>query len=204
MLSTAIRRTRFAKSSVARIPLLLLLIATLSICGSAAAQTQPSAPANPSAASPAQRKSESLADAARTAQAQKSAARAERVFTNDDLATLPNSGVSVVGKQSPSQPAAAAPNSADSANAATPAEKGEAYWRARFKALNDRLTEVNGDIKELNDDAANYWTIGYPIRDDYALPYLWDLQAEKVKLDQQMDALYEDARKAGADPGWLR
>ena len=204
MLSAAACCPPSAKTRVARIPSLLYMIATLLVCGRAAGQTQPRALANPSAVSPARQKSDSLADAARAAKARKSAARAERVFTNDDLATLPNSGVSVVGKQSPLQPAAVAANSADSANAAKPSEKGEAYWRARFKALNDRLTEVNADIKELIDDTTHYWTIGYSVRDDFAPPYLWDLQAEKVKLDQQMDALYEEARKAGADPGWLR
>lgn len=115
------------------------------------------------------------------------------------MPNLARNGVSVVGNQRPA-PAA----TANSANAAKPVEKGEVYWHARWKTLNDRLIEVNADIKELNDDAANYWTVGYPIRDDYVFPYLWDLQAEKAKLEQELDALKEEARKAYADPGWLR
>ncbi len=125
------------------------------------------------------------------------------------------------------RPAAAAPSSAPSSaapppSAVTPAVpvdlngNGEAYWRARAAQLREGLARAQQTLeaaqleekREENDFYA--WDDGQ-YRDNVIKP-AWDRSKEEtvraqealVTAQKSVDELEDDARKAGAYPGWIR
>ena len=155
-------------------------------------------------------KQESLADAARKAKAQKSRPDSGKVMTEDDLHNLRGGGVSVVGSSSPGR------------NPYTPAYTTGAYsvrdqeeqvWRARARPLLDQMEQVDHAIKATKAEIAKYGAVGFDpsshlmqnkIMIDDRNSRLKSLQDQRARLDQQMDALQEEGRKAGADSSWFR
>ncbi len=181
--------------------LLCFFVVTTCLSLPALASPQPQGASPPQTQLPSQQKPVSLGDASRAAKAQRSKSAPAKVYTNNDLSGLPRRDVSVVGQLAPPAAASSGPSNVGAAKSPV---KDEKYWRERSHALHAQLDYVQQSITKLENDAATYWTTGYDIRDDYELPHLWDLTAEKEDLLKQIDQLEEEARKAGADPGWLR
>jgi hypothetical protein len=183
---------------------------------SAPAQSSEASQASPSKASPAQE--DPLAAAARKAREErKSAPKAAKVFTNDNLPTV--GGVSTVGE------AAATPEKKGEKEAASskaaPAANDAATWRAKFAALREKLQRDQNELsvmqRELGQQQMQYYggnpqkaaqdqTSGQPLGEAYNKKRAAiDAKQKQVEADQQAISDAETAlRQAGGDPGWAR
>jgi hypothetical protein len=130
-----------------------------------------------------------------------------RVYTNDDLSRLPNNSISVVGLETPTR---AAPNAATElrqrpeSDATVKSATGEEYWRGRARELQVKMSALDATIARVQENIANAAGHGYDIHTDILDLSLPDLLEQKADLQKQADSLDEEARKSGADPGWLR
>ena len=129
--------------------------------------------------------------------------RNAKVYTNDDLSRLPRNALSVVGRESttPAAPSSDSGSKAPGARAASPSEQ---EWRDRAHELQQRVAVLDAEIARVRENIANAPGRGYEIHTDVLDLSLADLLAEKVRLEKRVDQLRDDARKAGADPGWVR
>lgn len=179
------------------------------------AQNQPAASQDP--ASP--------ADAARKSTAEKDKPKARRVYTDEDMSSL-TAPVSVVGeeKSEPASAKAQEPSAKPRAAEAKPAVKDEVYWRGRYQRLRQQMDAADKQIADKQEEIKKYGHGGTstdlsklscgPPPSERANPcvlpeidrgsQLKDLEKKKADLEKQMNELQEEARKAGADPGWLR
>ena len=201
------------------IPAAMMLFA----CASAHAQQQQAPPPQAQDGSSA---TQSVADAARHAKAQKgdTAPAKPRVFTNDNIPTT--GGISTVGESSSS--------SGDSANGATGADdptkheekkdgatkaldsKDEKGWRALFQDLRHKLEQDQQDLdisqRELGKDDVQFYQDpvkgmqqGLTRSDINDKTAKIDSLKAKIQADQQAISNAEDQlRAAGGDPGWAR
>jgi hypothetical protein len=165
---------------------------------------------------------ESVADAARKAQAaKKTAPKPKMVIDNDNLDTLKGS-ISIVGQQpAPTEDqtkAAAAAGDKTKAAAATgdkkPPVQDEAYWRKTFADANKKLAddahELDVDQRDYNLKQQQYYSDpNTAMKEQYNRQDLTDMKAQiddktaAVAQDKQVISDLEDAlRKAGGDPGW--
>jgi hypothetical protein len=169
---------------------------------------------------------ESLGEAARRARAQKSAAPAAKVFTEDKVAGLSGHGVSVVGdgnqpcessdsenvENSEREPSA---GGAPKANPASPqsGNSDEKMWREKARAIHDQMAQIDERISKIQEEIQKYGAVSFDpasgVRQNVI--YIEDrnaqikqLEEQKSKLQGQLDSLEEEGRKAGADSGWFR
>jgi chromosome segregation ATPase len=168
----------------------------------------------------AQQGQESVAEAARKAQAQKKTApKPKMVIDNDNIDTLKGT-INVVG------PAAATP--ADQTKEAAAGEKtpktvaaaekapvkDEAYWRGKFADANKKLADDEHELdilqREYNLKQEQFYTDPMAsLKQDYSRQ---DLTDTKTKIDNKSAAVDQDKqaianledelRQAGGDPGW--
>ena len=137
------------------------------------------------------------------------APKATKILTNEDLAKGGSNPSQTEGHQSQSIPA-----NEKSIPKAEPSrsKKGEAHWRGQAKKIRDQIAIVDNEIKSLNEkiksgksDGIKY---GLDTYNQYIVAGFGDqmkpLEKEKERLQKMMSALEEEARKAGALPGWLR
>jgi hypothetical protein len=154
-------------------------------------------------------KTESLADAARQ-NAQRPKPRPKHVYTDDDLSGM-GGAISVVGDSSSSgQPA---DNSDAQANGTSGESKDENYWRGRADAIKRQIADVDRQIDDKKAEIAKAGPASFDpsaglsqgvivIHDRNA--ELKDLEDRKQSLEDQLDQLADEGRKAGADSGWFR
>src|SRR6195256_4166134 len=173
------------------------------------------------------RAQESVAAAARKAQAQKkSSAKPVTVFTNDNIDTVKGT-INVVG-ETPAPPADKTTTAqdktktapADDKSKAAPADdkttstKDEAYWRKTFadarKKLADDTHELDILQREYNLKQQQYYSDpNTAMREQYNRQ---DLTDTKTKIDEKTAAVAQDKqaisdledalRQAGGEPGW--
>jgi hypothetical protein len=101
-------------------------------------------------------------------------------------------------------PAAAPPAAAAAAPAASPGpeERGEGYWRARMQAARARVARLRNQLADLEKAAAGDAVTGAGQK--RRLDDLARLRAELAEAERAVGDLEEEARAAGALPGWLR
>ena len=166
----------------------------------------------------ARQEQESVADAARKAQAEKkSPAKPAMVFTNDNLDTI-KGAISIVGAE-PAPPVTQAAAPEDKSKAAPAGDKkapvkDEAYWRKTFaearKTLADDAHELDILQREYNLKQQQYYSDpNTAMREQYDRQ---DLTDTKTKIDDKTAAVAQDKqaisdledalRQAGGDPGW--
>ena len=203
-----------------RWPLSMSLLAALAIACPATGQAQSGAQSQPAPAPQpaAQQNSDSVADAARKAKAASSAnaqdsSAQKKVYTNEDLRGMDRSDVSVVGSgKAPAKTGQTASNG----------PKDEQYWRNRMQKLRDEMAQVDRQIAQIesaNQDqhaaagGSNGSNPPPPPPSAYTVtaharggntPQLEKLKERKAQIQQQIDQLEEEARKANVPPGWLR
>jgi chromosome segregation ATPase len=165
---------------------------------------------------------DSVADAARKAQAaKKTAPKAKMTIDNDNLGTLTGT-VNVVGQEPeapPSENQAGKPVTDEkAAKAGAQVEKApakdEAYWRARFAAANKKLADDSHELdimqREYNLKQQQFYTDPMAsLKQEYSRQ---DLNDSKTKIDEKTAAVNQDKadiasledelRQAGGDPGW--
>jgi hypothetical protein len=164
---------------------------------------------------------DSVADAARKAQAEKkSGVKAKMVIDNDNLDTLKGI-VNVVG-QEPASAADATKKVAAQKSAAAPGAPGEkppvakdeGYWRQKFadatKKLADDTHELDVLQREFNLKQEQYYTDPMAsLKQQYSRQ---DINDTRGKIDEKTAAIAQDKqaiadlqdelRQAGGDPGW--
>ncbi|MFN8006091.1 MAG: hypothetical protein U0V70_03495 [Terriglobia bacterium] len=141
-------------------------------------------------------------------------AKSKRVLTNDDIGTEaslsnpPASNGQVVNGPQPSHPAGTRENG----TAVGENPQSEAYWRKRADDLRAKMGRVDKAIADLDEKTKSGKSEGIKIGFETYTPVILAtfgdqrkaLIQEKEKLQTQMNALEEEARKAGVQPGWLR
>jgi hypothetical protein len=161
---------------------------------------------------------DSLAEVARKAKAQKANSGTGKVYTEEKLAGLSSRGVSSVG--SGTQGGDASSGSGDSyyanpgADAAPQAGKSdEQYWRGRAQGIRDQMAGLDRKIAGIQEEIKEKGAVTVdPMSGAQAgVIYIEDrnrqikeIEGQKAKLQEQLDALAEEGRKAGADSGWFR
>jgi cell division protein FtsB len=178
-------------------------------------QSQPVSQSETAAQTDSGDKPQSLADAARKANAQKDKPKAKRVFTEDDLSSVRGT-ISVVGDGTAGRGSEQNWNSNaahQGNNGASSAGKDEAYWRGRARAIKDQIADVDRQISDKKDEIAKSGPNGFDpstglsqnvivVHDRNA--ELKQLEDRKQSLERQLDDLADEGRKAGADSGWFR
>lgn len=157
-----------------------------------------------------------LAEVARAEEARrKTALKAMKVYTNEDLRPAPRS------RQPPPAASAGIPPAPASAAAEPVLEpppdppKDEQYWRTRITAARDELQRSELFAEALQ-SRINALTTDFVNRDDpeqrvvigtdrdKALAELDRVQSEIRDLAESIADIEEEARRAGVPPGWLR
>jgi hypothetical protein len=157
---------------------------------------------------------QSLADVARKEEARRKAAPATKVYTNKDLGGA--AGEARAATTPPPAPAPAAPASAPAEQAKDKGPvKDQAYWAGRMKALQGQL-ERDQNYADAMQTRINALTTDFVNRDDPAQRSSIERDrqksmAELARLKKSIEDgkkaiadLEEEARRAGAPPGWLR
>jgi chaperonin cofactor prefoldin len=139
---------------------------------------------------------------------------AVKVLTNDDLSLKSEGHLNTSGAPTAKTPERQGQDKSTSKGAITSKEqkRGEAYWRLRSKQIRDQIVAVDNEIEKLDENAksgkADGIQIGYGTYTQYLLANFEDqkkkLEKNKHDLEGQMRSLEEEARLAGAMPGWLR
>ncbi len=160
---------------------------------------------------------QSLAEAARKAKADKSKSAAGKVYTEEGLAGLSGHGVSSVGSGNSAGSASSGSGNSyanPGANAGpNVAKTDEDYWRGKAQAIRDQEAEMDKQIAGIQAEikAKGAVTVDPMSGASAGVIYIEDrnaeikqIEARKAKLQEQMEALAEEGRKAGADSGWFR
>ena len=151
---------------------------------------------------------ELAAAAAAERERRRKAGPATVVINNANLAEHATGKLTIVSGSAPSRAAAAA---------APPVEpKDERYWRDRVHGLRQQWAAAVDSIGELEARAAGLRTRFYAQDDPYVrdgeIKPAWDCTLENLdeakdrarSLENQLGAVLEEGRQAGALPGWLR
>jgi hypothetical protein len=190
--------------------------------GQGQAQTQASGQAQTKAASAPQMvdqsapQEQSLGAIARQAKAQKPKPQTTKVYTEDKLSGLSGHGVSSVG--SGSQAGGASYGGNAYANSGANAGSGssgnnEAYWRGRANSIRAQMAQLDGQIAGIQEEIKKKGAVTVdPMSGASAgVIYIEDrnrqirqVEDQKAKLQQSLEDLAEEGRKAGADSGWFR
>ena len=141
--------------------------------------------------------------------------KAKRVLTNEDIAENPstsgppenNGKISAKPLKSSALPARKEPSTPPASD-----QQAEAYWRKRAGEIRAQMEHVDKAMADLSEKIKSGKSDGLKIGfDTYTAvieanfgDQMKSLQQVKEKLQQQLDGLEEEARKAGAQPGWLR
>ncbi len=138
--------------------------------------------------------------------------KATKVLTNEDISSKPSTATE--GTRGPTASGSASQSKPEvlPGKPAPAARRDEAYWRGRAKQIRDETARVDKEIKALNDKIKSGKTDGFKIGFETYNSVIYanfesqakELEKQKEKLLQMMLELEEEARKAGAEPGWLR
>lgn len=218
LLSSPPEKRSFAKQGIRTVSTALL--ATLWLSPPAAAQSSSSQPApsqqssgpsqTQSTPDPAPQKEDSVADAARKSKDGKSSTTKpakQKVYTEDDLAGMKSTGVSVVGDPSKKtsrrlQPTGPDDNSND-----------EEYWRSRAQEILEAIAQTEEQIAQKKEEIKKLGSGGFDVTTGLKnnVAYINDrngqlkaLEDRKLQLQKQLDDLAEEGRKAGAPAAWFR
>jgi hypothetical protein len=159
---------------------------------------------------------DSVADAARKAQAEKkSQPKPTKVYTDDDIAAIPGH-VSVVGAAPADTGTASGTGDQNAKAKGTGEKKDESYYRKAFADLNHKLADDQKELDVLQREYGlkqqqYYSDPNTAMKEEYSRKDLDDTKAaidqktQDVAADQQaISDLEDDLRRSGGDPGWER
>jgi hypothetical protein len=131
-------------------------------------------------------------------------AKPPKVWTNEEIQTLPkDGGISVVGKQTTQKPSATTSRS-------NSVEKDPTWYRRQIQPLREEIEKLDGQIEKtkafLNGDKVNDPA---PVRAYVSMPgnaqdQLKQLEARRQADQAKLDDLLDRARHNGIEPGALR
>jgi hypothetical protein len=179
-------------------------------------QKQQSSSESATQATPAEpQQADSVADAARKSKAKKAKAE-KKVYGEEDLAGM-KGGVSVVGDgnapaRTPGSDGNATEVAGDRAGGAGD-KNNEQEWRGRAQQIHAQMDATDEQIKALKEDIKKNGASGFDpqkglkenvIYIDDKNARVQKLEDKKKKLDQALDELQEQGRKAGVPSEWVR
>ena len=143
-----------------------------------------------------------------------------RVYTNEDLRPGPRLTTSRTVPEAETDPARVVEEPRPPADAVesevVPEEtRDESYWRDRIESAQERLRRARLMVAALQNRVDGLWA-EFTARDDpfqraelernraEALGELQATRAEIERLDDEIRAIREEARRSGVPPGWLR
>ena len=163
-----------------------------------------------------------LAEVARQEQARRASIPDEtkaRVYTNDDLRGGRRLTTAVAAPQrgeiSPARSPSATADAVQTATLTPEPDRDETYWRARITAAHEASGRATLFAAALQNRVDGLWA-DFTARDDPfqramieqdrldALDELATATADIERLDQEVEQIQEEARRAGVPPGWLR
>ncbi len=161
---------------------------------------------------------QSLADAVRAArQARKrKEAKSPLAITNDTLVTDPKKGRLTTSAPQPTSPAPTPGPEGPRPTAGGDDSSAEGYWRERMHSARARVEELAEHIRRFEQESKKLESDFYSWDDgqyrDGVIKPAWDKKREELEtarrdLEQaqrELSELPEKARRAGAQPGWLR
>jgi hypothetical protein len=179
-------------------------------------QTQTKAASEPHMVDQSAPQEQSLGAIARQAKAQKPKTETTKVYTEDKLSGLSGHGVSSVGSGSQGGGASyggnSYANSGASAGSGSPGNN-EAYWRGRAQGIRNQMAQLDSQIVGIQEEIKKKGAVTVdPMSGASAgVIYIEDrnrqikqIEEQKEKLQQSLEDLAEEGRKAGADSGWFR
>ena len=192
----------------------LALISVLSLTGATLAQSQSAPPTQSQTAKPAA----SLVDGARQIKFEQNETTPHKVFTNDDLAALTREGISITGAQTPtgkdSSPEGEARALPASHEPPDNSAKAAAYWKARFTAARQKLSQDEKTLPALQSQLELERVQECSVDEDTGQVYsdtfmnlLHQIDAMKLTIQEDKQALsdlHDEFRHAGGLPGWIR
>jgi hypothetical protein len=161
---------------------------------------------------------QSLGAVARQAKAQKAKSEPAKVYTEDKLAGLSGRGVSSVGSGNSGGGASYGGNSYNNAAASgggggQSLGSNESYWRGRANAIRGQMAQLDAQIAGIREEIKKKGAVTVDPMSGAAAGVIYvedrnkqiqQVEAQKAKLQQSLDDLAEEGRKAGADSGWFR
>jgi len=160
---------------------------------------------------------QSLGAIARQAKAQKAKSEPARVYTEDKLAGLSGRGVSSVGSGNAggggSYGGNTYNNAAASGGGGQSLGSNESYWRGRANAIRGQMAQLDAQIAGIREEIKKKGAVTVDPMSGAAAGVIYvedrnkqiqQVEAQKEKLQQSLDDLAEEGRKAGADSGWFR
>src|SRR3984957_2426876 len=162
---------------------------------------------------------QSLGAVARQAKAQKAKSEPAKVYTEDKLAGLSGRGVSSVGSGNSGGGGSYGGNSYSN-NAAGAGGGGgqslgsnESYWRGRANAIRGQMAQLDAQIDGIREEIKKKGAVTVDPMSGASAGVIYiedrnrqirEIEEQKGKLQQSLDDLAEEGRKAGADSGWFR
>jgi hypothetical protein len=161
---------------------------------------------------------QSLGAVARQAKAQKAKSEPAKVYTEDKLAGLSGRGVSSVGSGNAGGGGSYGGNSynntaAGAGGGGQSLSSNESYWRGRANAIRGQMAQLDAQIAGIREEIKKKGAVTVdPMSGASAgVIYIEDrnrqirqVEDQKAKLQQSLDDLAEEGRRAGADSGWFR
>ncbi len=179
------------------------------------AQTKATSEAQPQMQDQSAPAPQSLGEAARLARAQKTKTETTKVYTEDKLSGLSGHGVSSVGSGNAGAGSYGGNSYANSGAAAGSGSGGnnEAYWRGRANGIRAQMAQLDGQIAGIREEIKKKGAVTVDPMSGAAAGVIYvedrnmqikQIESQKEKLQEQLEALAEEGRKAGADSGWFR
>jgi hypothetical protein len=141
----------------------------------------------------------------------KAKTKPKKVWTNDEVSNVGGDGaISVVGKASAGDSNSASNSVQKSATGSSAREKQAATYRDRIHQLNNQLETIDKKIAELRNFKADNSSPsgGIDMHHGYYMTPMEDqvkaLEEKKKQIQAQIDAVEDQARKNGFEPGLLR
>jgi hypothetical protein len=180
------------------------------------AQTSAPASAEPQLQDQSAPQDQSLGAVARQAKAQKAKSEPAKVYTEDKLAGLSGHGVSSVGSGNSGGGGSYGGNAYNNAAASGGGQSlgsNESYWRGRANGIRGQMAQLDAQIAGIREEIKKKGAVTVdPMSGASAgVIYIEDrnrqirqIEDQKAKLQQSLEDLAEEGRKAGADSGWFR
>jgi cell division protein FtsB len=127
------------------------------------------------------------------------ASKPKKVYTNDDVQPAPDGAAAAAKPARSTAPSGKEPNAELARSMRAKLEKLAAQIKDADKQIDDLKRFQAG---ETNGDASHQWHKGYnatPIPEQLA-----KLEQKRSQLQEQVEAIYDEARKRGIPPGQLR
>ena len=192
---------------------LLISIAVLALaasvsCGAQSPDSASSSPSAPAKPAPAAQTPDAKA-ATSDKDASKGKKKPKKVWTNDEVSSI-NGNISVVGSATPTSSATPTAKPGDNSPSGDTREKQIARYRDQIRPLRQQLETTEKQLSDMRNFKGENSSSsgGINMSQNYSMTPVEDqvkqLEAKRKDLQKQIDAIEDEARKNGVEPGELR